>query len=244
MRTTRSRYSASVCAWPVRSLRARGGAAGSFQAMKRARSAPTLPASPSARQTAAPRIRAIRMSRLDLTRGDRVLEVVGVETVATALRRLGLRIHQEAELAALGRARQRHIVSGVEGHPVAFPSAEQLGPQGLDHRMVDLQPFARLLARHLCDVRRIHRHPAVVFQEDLGAAVLSLADVRASGPQRLVAEGRRRDANAVDVTRGAADGADETHEERGDVAHLPPKLRVSSIALMSPTPQPRTLGSR
>ena len=27
-------------------------------------------------------------------------------------------------------------------------------------------------------------------------------------------------------------------------AHLPPKFFVSSIALMSPTPQPRTLGSR
>src|SRR5438128_6678379 len=105
MRTTWFPYSASVCAWPVRSLRARGGAAGSFQGTKRARSAPTLPASPSARQTAAPRIRrradrartatvvtvpaAIRPSRRDLARGDRVLEAVGVETVATALRGLG-----------------------------------------------------------------------------------------------------------------------------------------------------------
>jgi hypothetical protein len=60
----------------------------------------------------------------------------------------------------------------------------------------------------------------VVLQKDLGAAVLSLADVRASRAQRLVAEGRRRDANAVDVTGRHPDGADETHEKRVDVGAL------------------------
>ena len=113
---------------------------------------------------------------------------------------------------------------GVERYPVALPPAEQLGPHRLDERMLDLQPFARLFTRHLGDVGRVHGRPAVVLQEDLGAAVLRLADVGASRPERLVAEGRWRQADAVDVTSGYADGPDEADEQRVDVAALPAEV--------------------
>src|SRR5512145_2566815 len=139
---------------------------------------------------AGPCVTAPAGSRLDLSRRDRVLERVGIEAVAPALRGLGLRIHEEAELSALGGAWKRHVVRGVECDPVALPATEQLGTHRLDERMLDLQPLARLLARHLGDVGGIHGHPAIVFQEDLGATVLGLADVGAPRPERLVAEAR------------------------------------------------------
>src|SRR2546422_11509445 len=62
----------------------------------------------------------IRRSRFDLARADRVLEVVGIEAIASALRGLGLRIHEEPELSALRGVRERHVVSGVERDPVAL----------------------------------------------------------------------------------------------------------------------------
>src|SRR2546422_8878927 len=146
--------------------------------MKRVESARTIPAPTVETQTRAPRNRSRRAaatgaativtapversrSRFDFARSDRVLKIVGVEAVAAALCRLRLRVHEEAELSTLGRARQRHVVSGVEGDPVAFPSAEELGSHRLDQRMLDLQPLARFLAGYLRHVRWIHGHPPV-----------------------------------------------------------------------------------
>src|SRR5262249_37623380 len=86
-------------------------------------------------------------SRFDFARGDRVLESVGVEAVAPALGCLRLRVHEEPELAALSRVRQRHVVRRVEGEPVALPSAEEFWAHGLYQRVVDLQPLARFFAR-------------------------------------------------------------------------------------------------
>src|SRR5205807_6861052 len=60
----------------------------------------------------------------------------------------------------------------------------------------------RLFQRHLAYVRWIDRDPAEPAAEDLGATVLRLADDLAACPDALVAEPRRRDADAVDVARG------------------------------------------
>src|SRR5439155_6992325 len=75
-----------------------------------------------------------------------------------------------------------------------------------------------LLARHLGDVRGIHGHPAVIPQENLGPAMLTLGDGRTASAEGLVAERRGGHADAVDVARGHADGSDETDEESVDVA--------------------------
>src|SRR5207247_2982602 len=104
--------------------------------------------------------------------------------------------------------------------PVAFPSSEERRTHRLHERMIELEPLARLLARDLADVGGIHRHPGVVPQEDLGPAVLRLADVGACGAERLVAEGGGRHPDAVDIARRYADGSHETDEERVDVAAL------------------------
>jgi len=135
-----------------------------------------------------------------------------------------------------GRVRQRYVVGRVEGEPVALPSAEQLRAHRLHQRMVDLQPLARLLAATFGNVGRVHRHPAMVRQEDLGATVLGLADVGAARAERLVAEHRRGHADAVDIASRDADGSPRPTNSALMSPHLPPKLRVSSMVLMSPTP--------
>src|SRR6266849_10409339 len=134
----------------------------------------------------------------ELARGDLVLEAVRIQAVLARLARLRLRIHEEGDRVFPG-VEQLDVVSVVVGEPVHLPLAEELRPRLLGRRVVE-RDAAPLLQDDLANIRRVHRHPAVAGDVELGAAVLRLGDL-AGLAQALELGGVRR-AHAVDVAGG------------------------------------------
>src|SRR6266567_178596 len=156
----------------------------------------------------------------NLSRGELVLDRLGVEAVATLVGRLGLRIHEEGDLIAR-RIRQLDVRRIVVGEPIHLPTTKELGPRLLDLGIAERRA-AVLFEHQLAHVGRVDGYPAVGGRVELGAAVLVLADVAAPA-QALVLRGLDH-AHPVDVTGRDADGAHHAHEERVEIRALAPKV--------------------
>src|SRR5439155_12172104 len=71
---------------------------------------------------------------------------------------------------------------------------------------------------------RIDRDPADAFGEELGAAVLGLADDRSGWAEALVAQRGARDADAVDVACRNAQRSGEADEQAVEIGALPAQV--------------------
>ena len=87
----------------------------------------------------------------------------------------------------------------VVADPVAFPPTKQAFARIGDLGMIEWQILRRLFKHHLAHVGRIDGDPAEILEPHLGAAVLCLGDILRACPEALVAEGGRRNPQAVDV---------------------------------------------
>src|SRR6266404_720737 len=72
------------------------------------------------RRDARPKFDPSAVCRRDLSRGDLVFEVIGIEAVEAAFGRFRLRIHEEADWRP-ARPGQSDIVGEVVRHPIHFP---------------------------------------------------------------------------------------------------------------------------
>ena len=70
-----------------------------------------------------------------------------------------------------------HVICGIETHPVHFPIAKQFCTRLQHFRMVDGNNLAFLFQHHFADIGGVDRNPAVTYIEELGTAMLRLADV-------------------------------------------------------------------
>ena len=111
-------------------------------------------------------------------------------------------------------------MSKIVGKPIALPRAEQRLARSDDLWIVDRQVPRRFLEHDLAHVGGIGRDPPVAGEEHLGAAMLRLGDDFRAGAERLVAELRRRDADAIDIARRDAGGAHQADEERIEIGAL------------------------
>src|SRR5665213_2925518 len=204
---------------PCRSASASAGVAPSFHASSVLTSTAATPGA-AAHAIAKPNARVARSAasnRGELTRTDRVLEIVRIERIETALAGFRLRIHQESDRTAR-RAGKTHVVREIPRDPVHFPSAEQRAARGDDHRVV-FALAAILLEDDLAHVGGVDRHPTQPFGIELGAAMLRTRDV-ARLAEALVAARRVGDTNAVRVACRYAQRARHADEQRVQVGAL------------------------
>src|SRR4029434_8894496 len=109
---------------------------------------------------------------------------------------------------------QHDVVGLFVVHPVHLPGPEQLGARLLRLGIGEGDTAGLFLQHDLANVGRIHRYPAVAGQEDLGAAVLRLADVTALA--ETLERSRVRASRPVNVAGGQAGRARETDVQRVD----------------------------